>query len=113
MKLVKSAKNWAMLAMFVSLTMWFSGCAKETNTPAKPAANGKPPVKAPQAGSTGGPGAEVPEQTEANKEPAAKSDDKPAEDKPAEAKPDEKPAEEKPAEKKPADEKPADEKKPE
>jgi hypothetical protein len=57
-------------------------------------------VKAPQAGSTGGPGAEVPEQTETPKEPAAKSDDKPAE-----AKPDEKPAEKKPAEEKPAEEK--------
>jgi hypothetical protein len=100
MKLVKTAKQWAMLTLVVSCAVWFSGCAKETNTPVKPAANGKPVVKAPQAGSTGGPGAEIPEQTEATKEPAAKLDDKPAEEKPAEAKPDEKPAEEKPAEEK-------------
>lgn len=120
MKLVTKAKHWATLALVVSLSVWFVGCAKETSAPVKPVTNGAP-KKQPQAGSTGG-AAEVPEQSETAKEPEAKTEEKPAEEKPAEEKKsDEKPADEKPAEEKkseekksddkPAEEKPAEEKK--
>lgn len=109
MKLVTKAKHWATLALVVSLSVWFVGCAKETSTPVKPLTNGAP-QKQPQAGSTGG-AAEVPEQSETAKEPEAKTEEKPADEKPSEEKKsDEKPAEEKPAEEKKSDDKPAEEK---
>lgn len=106
MNLVTNLKRGVALTLVVGLCAWFVGCAKETTAPVKPVTNGAPPVKVPVAGSTGGPGAEVPDQSETAKEPTAKSDEKPAD-----AKPEEKPAEEKPAEEKKSDEKPAEEKK--
>jgi hypothetical protein len=110
MKLVHKLKHCVALSLVVSLGLWLAGCAKETTAPVKPVTNGAP-KKLPQAGSTAGPGAEVPEQSETSKEPAAKSDDKPAEEKPAEEKKsDEKPADDKPVEEKKSDDKPAEEK---
>jgi hypothetical protein len=111
MKLVRNLKSWIALTLAVSMSLWVVGCAKETTAPVAPVANGAP-KKQPQAGSTAGPGAEVPEQTEAT----AKSDEKPAVEKPAEEKKsddkpaDDKPAEEKKSEEKKSDDKPADDK---